>query len=258
MSRDLMAIELREQVLILTLSRGDVHNALDADTCEQLGRAIDRAEADAAVRAVIVTGAGDKAFSAGFDLQYAERHPEVYRDPLFGSQVVRRPLGTKPLIAAVNGLALGMGFELALACDLVIAARHATFALPEPSVGLTAIGGGVVRLARQIGVKRALGVALTSRRVSAEEAHQLGFVNEVTDEPVVEAALRWAAQIANGAPLATAATLQMAYRGSEIQPLAEALNPNSYPTAMQVLASEDAQEGRRAFLEKRRPSWQGR
>ena len=255
--RTTLSTACQDGVLTLTISRPEQRNALNDVACAELGQALDEAEADADVRVVIITGAGDKAFSAGFDLQYAEAHPEVYQDPLFGSQIVRRAPGSKPLIAAVNGIALGLGFELALACDLIIAVRHAKFGLPEPSVGLAAMGGGVARLSRQIGLKRALGVVLTARMVTADEGFQLGFVNEVTHAAVLETAMVWARLIVAGAPLSIAASLQMAYQGSDL-PLAEALDPRVYPAVVKVLDSEDAQEGRRAFLERRKPVWRGR
>lgn len=253
--REYIRAEVRDSVLILSLSRAALHNAMHPPACAELGGALDAAEADPAIRVVIITGECEKAFCAGFDLQYAEQHPEIYQNPMTASEILRRPIGSKPLIAAVNGLALGLGFELALACDLVIAARGAQFGLPEPLVGLAAIGGGVVRLSRQIGLKRALGIALTSRMVSADEGLQLGFVNEVTDVAVVDTALRWAAQIVRGAPLSITATKKMAYRGSEIDALSQALDPRSYPAAMSLLNSEDAREGRQAFVQKRKPAW---
>lgn len=256
--RDHLSADFSGGVLCLTLSRPELHNALHPPACAELGGTLDEAEADAEVRVVVITGAGSKAFSAGFDLQYAEQHPEIVREPLFASEIVRRAPASKPLIAAVNGLALGLGFELALACDLIVAAKHARFGLPEPTVGLAAMGGGVVRLSRQIGHKRALGIALTSRLVSADEGLQLGFVNEVCDAPVLDVARRWAALIVRGAPLSIAASLQMAYRGTEIEALSEALDPQSYPAAMAVLASDDAREGRQAFLQKRAPQWRHR
>ena len=255
--RQTLQIALEDQVLKLTIARPEQRNALNDVACAELGQALDDAEQDASVRVVIITGAGDKAFSAGFDLQYAEAHPEVYQDPLFGSQIVRRAPGSKPLIAAVNGIALGLGFELALACDLIVAVRHARFGLPEPSVGLAAMGGGVARLSRQIGLKRALGLVLTSRVVTADEGFALGFVNEVTHTAVMETAMLWARLIAKGAPLSIAASLQMAYQGADL-PLQQALDPRVYPAVMQLLDSEDAQEGRKAFLERRKPVWQGR
>jgi enoyl-CoA hydratase/carnithine racemase len=244
------------EALVLCIARPEVRNALHGPACAELGRLLDQAEADPAVRAVIVTGDGDKAFCAGFDLGWADQHPEVYADPLFGSELVRRPAHAKPLIAAVNGLALGLGFELALACDLIVAAPQARFGLPEPTVGLAAMGGGVVRLTRQLGLKRALGIALTGRMVSAEEGIRLGFVNEVAEGPVLEAAQRWAGDVARGAPLSVGATLEMAYRAEEL-PLEAALDPRRHPGVMRVLDSEDAAEGRKAFLERRQPVWRG-
>lgn len=257
-SREYIRTELRDAVVIVTIARPQLHNAMHPPACVALGDALDAAEADPSVRAIIITGEGEKAFSAGFDLHYAQQHPEVYQDPLMASEILRRPLGTKPLIAAVNGLALGLGFELALACDLVIAARTAKFGLPEPLVGLAAMGGGVVRLSRQIGLKRALGIALTSRMVSADEGLQLGFINEVTDAPVIDTALQWAALTTRAAPLSIAATKQMAYRGGELETLSVALDPHSYSAAMAVLDSADAQEGQQAFLQKRKPVWKNR
>jgi crotonobetainyl-CoA hydratase len=249
---------LDDQIATITIHRTEVRNALNPEACAKLGRALDECESLDEVRAVIVTGEGDRAFCAGFDLQYAELHPELYDDAMFGSDVVRRLDRSKPVIAAVNGVALGFGFELALACDLIIAAQSATFSLPEARVGLAAMGGGVVRLTRTIGLKRALGLILTGASVSAQEGWALGFVNEVVTEPVVVAARRWAKLIAACAPLSIAASKQMAYRNFDLPDLAAALDPHSYPAALQVLASEDAREGRRAFLQRRKPVWRNR
>jgi crotonobetainyl-CoA hydratase len=251
-------IESEGHVLTVTIDRPDVRNALDRDACAELGRVLDLADATDNVRVVVLTAVGERAFCAGLDLHYAERHPEIYDDPMFGSEIVRRSRGGKPLIAAVNGVALGLGFELALACDLIIATSHARFGLPEPAVGLAAMGGGVVRLTREIGLKRALGLVLTAQPVTADEGYRLGFVNEVTREPVIVAARRWAEAIAALAPLSLAASKEMAYRNTELGDLSAALDPRNYPKVMQLLDSEDAQEGRRAFLLKRPPAWQGR
>jgi crotonobetainyl-CoA hydratase len=120
------------------------------------------------------------------------------------------------------------------------------------------MGGGVVRLTREIGLKRALGLVLTAQPVTADEGYRLGFVNEVTREPVIVAARRWAEAIAALAPLSLAASKEMAYRNTELGDLSAALDPRNYPKVMQLLDSEDAQEGRRAFLLKRPPAWQGR
>lgn len=251
-------VALAEHVLTVTMNRPAVLNALHPEACAEFGRVLDLCEGTDEVRVVVVTGAGERAFCAGFDLQYAEAHPESYGDLTFGSELVRRVDRSKPVIAAVNGLALGFGFELALACDLIIAAQHAKFGLPEPSVGLAAMAGGVVRLTREIGLKRALGVILTAKTISAEQGFALGFVNEVATEPVVVAARRWADAIASLAPLSIAASREMAYRNFDLPDLATALDPRSYPAALRVLTSEDAQEGRRAFLQKRKPVWKSR
>lgn len=250
-------VSLEAQILTVTINRPQARNALHPPACAELARVLDFGEAAPTVRALIVTGAGEEAFCGGFDLKYAEGHPEVCDDPLFGSELVRRTDRRKPLIAAVNGLALGFGFELALACDLIIAAEQAQFGLPEVRVGLAAMAGGVVRLTREIGMKRALGMILTARRASAREGLMLGFVNEVCPDSALAAAVRWGAEILKGAPLAIAASKEIAYRQAELPDLAAALDPRSYAGALQVLNSEDAREGRRAFLEKRLPGWRG-
>lgn len=247
-----------EGIVTLTIDRPDVLNAFHPPACAELGRALDSFENDPLLRVAIITGAGERAFSAGFDLHHAERQPELYDDPSFGSEIVRRTRRGKPLIAAVNGVALGFGFELALACDLIVASANARFGLPEVKVGLVAIAGGVARLTRELGPKRALGLALTGDIVPAAEAHRLGFVNEVTDGAALDAALVWARKLAANAPLSLAATQQIAYQSQDMPDLDAALDPLRYPAVRAVLASEDAHEGRVAFLEKRTPRWKGR
>lgn len=244
-------------IAVLTIDRPQVLNAFDPFTCAELGAALDRVEADDTLRVAIITGNGERAFSAGFDLQYAEQHPECYCDLDFGSELVRRER-RKPLIAAVNGVAFGFGFELALACDLIVASGNARFALPEVKVGLAAMAGGVVRLAREVGLKRALGLALSGESVCAAEALQLGFINEVTTGDVMERAREWASKLARLAPLSLIATKQMAYRSLDLPDLATALDPRQYPAVLQAATSEDAQEGRRAFLARREPHWKSR
>lgn len=245
-------------IAIFTINRPEVLNALHPQACAELGQALDLFEADPTLRVAIITGAGDRAFSAGFDLQYAERHPEVYEDPTFGSELVRRAPHGKPVIAAVNGVALGFGFELALSCDLIVASANARFGLPEVKVGLVAMAGGVARLTRELGPRRALGLALTGDMLNAEEAMRLGFVNQVSTGEALDTAMQWAARIASNAPLSLAATLEIAYRSANLPNFAAALDPSQYPAVAAVLASNDAHEGRRAFLEKRPPRWQGR
>ena len=173
-------------VTIVTLSRPEVYNALHTDAHFELNRVFDDFCADPAQWVAIVTGAGDKAFCAGNDLKWQAAGGKRGWDKGGFAGLTSRFDCDKPIIAAVNGVAMGGGFEIALACDLIIAADNATFALPEPRVGLAALAGGLQRLPRQIGLKRAMGMILTARHVSAREGHELGFVNEV-----VPKARRW-------------------------------------------------------------------
>jgi crotonobetainyl-CoA hydratase len=224
-----------------------------------LGKILDAYDLEDDARTAVITGSGDRAFCGGFDLDYAASHPEIYEQPMSFSEIIRREPSPKPVIAAVNGDAFGLGFELALACDLIVASKNARFGLPEPKVGLAAIGGGVVRLTRQIGLKRALGMLLTAKAVSAEDGYQLGFVNEVVGtESALDAALRWSQLIGRCSPLAIRATKQMAYENFEKPNLRSALDPREYPAVQTMLASVDAREGARAFAEKRPPCWLGR
>ena len=162
------------------------------------------------------------------------------------------------MIAAVNGWAMGGGFETALACDIIIAAENALFALPEPRVGLIAGGGGVHRLPRQIPRKKAMGMILTGRRVSAREGFELGFVTEVVPQgQALDAAKRWAAQILECSPKAVRASKQAVYRGLD-EPSLERAMRTVYPAQQENLESQDYIEGPKAFAEKRRPDWQNK
>ena len=253
-------IETRTQngVAVFVINRPEVLNAFHRAACAELGRAIDRFENDPTLRVAVITGARERAFSAGFDLHYAEGHPEAYEDMAFGSELARRLDRKKPLLAAVKGAALGFGFDLALPCDLIVPAPQAKFGLPEVKVGLAAMAGGVVRLTRELGPKRALGLALSGDIITAQEGYRLGFVNEISDGEVLPHALRLAEKLAGNAPLSLVATRQMAYRSLDLPDLATALDPRSYPAVLEAAASQDAQEGRRAFLEKRKPKFTGR
>ncbi|KAJ8136235.1 hypothetical protein OY671_010552, partial [Metschnikowia pulcherrima] len=166
----------------------------------------------------------------------------------------------KPIIAAVNGSASGGGFESASACDIIIAVESAGFGSPEPSVGAVASGGGVHRLARQIGSKQAMGMILASRRVDAREGERSGFVTEVVPDGDSDAAVeRWTAAISKGAPLSVRASKQAVMRGSDEPDSASAsANQARYPAFGTWFNSADAAEGPRAFAEKRAPEWQGR
>src|SRR5882762_6514617 len=183
-------------ITIVTLSRPEVYNALHIDAHFELNRVFDDFAADPEQWVAIVTGAGDKAFCAGNDLKWQAAGGKRGWDKGGFAGLTARFDCDKPIIAAVNGVAMGGGFEIALACDLIIAAESAVFALPEPRVGLAALAGGLHRLPREIGAKQALGMILTGRRVSAVEGKALGFVNEVVPAAeLMAAAKRWAAQI---------------------------------------------------------------
>ena len=244
-------------LLIITINRPEVMNSLHPPGNRALSAAFDEFHNDPALWVAIVTGAGERAFSAGNDLKYQASGGDMSGQPKsgFGGLTSRFDL-VKPVIAAVNGVAMGGGFEIALACDLIVAAENAVFALPEPRVGLAALAGGVHRLPRQIGLKNAMGMMLSGRRVSAAEGQQLGFVNEVV--PVGQAvagAKRWAAQILECAPLSVRASKEAAMRGLGLQ-LEEAMAVR-YDGIAAMVKSQDFIEGPLAFSQKRPPKWQG-
>jgi len=243
---------------IVTLARPEVLNALHAPANFELSGVFDDFSADPAQAVAIITGAGARAFCAGNDLKHQAAGGDMTRAPGgFGGLTVRHTLD-KPVIAAVNGIAMGGGFELALACDLIIASSDAFFALPEPRVGMAALGGGIQRLARQIGMKQAAGLLLTGRRVDARDGERLGFVNEVAAPgTVLAAARRWAGLMLECSPAAVRATKQAVRLGLEERDLGKAIEAQrSYPAVRAMLESEDYVEGPLAFAQKRKPAWQ--
>jgi enoyl-CoA hydratase/carnithine racemase len=262
MSYEFIRVERRGQVTTITLNRPEVLNALHRPMHAELQSAFDAFSAADDQLICVITGAGDRAFCAGSDLKaaaVAETLGEGYPKDGYAGLIQRFDLD-KPVIAAVNGLALGGGFEIALACDLILASEHACFALPEPLVGAVALGGGLHRLARQIGLKPALGMILTGRQVGADEGARLGFVNEVVPRGELSAAVeRWCAQILKCAPLAVRASKQTVMRGLDEASLKVALrNQGRYPGYARWKTAEDTREGPRAFAEKRSPVWRGR
>jgi len=253
-----LSVTQAASVTTLVLNRPEVMNALHTPMHEELEQALDAFAADPTQRVCVLTGAGERAFCAGSDLKIAAAQDSLGSYPKSGyAGIVERFDLDKPLIAAVNGIAMGGGFEIALACDLIIAADTARFGLPEPRVGAVALGGGVHRLARQIGLKQAMGMVLSARAVSADEGLRLGFVNEVV--PAAElagATQRWIDQILAGSPIAIEASKQTLHRGLDEASLADAIrNQARYPKFEAWLNSEDKREGSRAFAEKRAPRW---
>jgi crotonobetainyl-CoA hydratase len=252
-------IEREGAILWITINRPDVLNALDPLTHRALAEAFDLFAADADLRVAVLTGAGDRAFCVGSDLKAraaanADDHP-----PTGFAGLTHRFDLTKPIISAVNGLALGGGVEIVAASDLAVAADHAEFALPEPRVGLAALGGGgLQRLARTLPLKYAMDLVLTGRRIGSEEAKRIGLVNEVVPRAELKLRARQLAEaIIEGAPLAVEASKQVMLRSLDIVDLETAIRTR-YAAAERMLASEDAREGQRAFVEKRKPHWQGR
>lgn len=251
--------EIDRGILTVTINRPEALNAFDKEVHETLDALWDRFDADPALRVAIVTGAGDKAFSAGSDLKYyASGAPIILPDNGYGGLSHRRL--RKPVIAAVNGLALGGGFEFALCCDLIIASENASFGLPEVRVGAAALGGGIPRLCRKIPYAVAMGMLLSARRVSAADALRIGLVNEVVPrDRLVEAAKAWAADILLGAPLAIEVSKQVAedtlFGDMGFDDL---VGDSRDARSRSILDSADCAEGMAAFVEKRKPVWQGR
>jgi enoyl-CoA hydratase/carnithine racemase len=252
-------VERKGPITIVTLSRPEVYNALHIDAHFELNKVFDDFSADPAQWVAIVTGAGDKAFCAGNDLKWQAAGGKRGWDKGGFAGLTTRFDCDKPIIAAVNGVAMGGGFEIALACDLIIASENATFALPEPRVGLAALAGGLHRLPRQIGLKRAMGMILTARHVPAREGLELGFVNEVVPEgQALAAALRWAETICKNSPMSIRASKQTIQKGLGVSLEQAMVEQREYPAVKAMAESQDYIEGPKAFAEKRPPKWLGR
>lgn len=245
-------------VLTVTLNRPERMNALHSPAHFELDTIFNEFESDPGLWVGILTGAGDRAFSAGNDLRWqAEGGSRDKPKSGFGG-ITERFDRTKPMIAAVNGVAMGGGFELALACDVIIAAENARFALPEPKVGLAALAGGLHRLPRAIPVKRAMGMILTARHVPAAEGYELGFVTQLVPEgEALTAAKAFAAQIIECSPVSIRTSLDVVRRGLEYADVRDAMLMH-YDSVATLRNSEDMVEGPLAFSEKRKPNWKGR
>jgi crotonobetainyl-CoA hydratase len=250
------------QVLVITIDRPPA-NAIDTSTSHALYAAFDQLRRDPILRVGILTGAGERFFSAGWDLKAAAQGESIEADHGpggFAGLTEFFDIG-KPVIAAVNGLAFGGGFELVLAADLVVAAEHADFALTEVTLGLVADAGGLLRLPARVPRAIALEYLLTGRRFAAAEAARWGLVNRVVPGAQVMAAAReLASAICAAAPLAVAAVLEIAREteGTDVRAGYRILAGNGLPAYRAMLDSDDAREGARAFAERRKPVWRGR
>ena len=256
-----VTVEVSDFIATVTLNRPEAMNAIDPETAAQLHEAWHQISVRKDVRVGILTGAGDRAFCTGADLKKTMPPAESFAELHFGPRGGTPPVSTlqtpKPMIAAINGFALGGGLELAMLCDIRIAASTAMFGLPEVCIGSIPGGGGTQRIVRAIGPSDAMLMLLTGERIDAQEALRVGLVSRVVaPQQLADAARAIAQRIAANAPLAVVAAKRLAQSGREL-PLAAALELEQQSFG-NLRDSEDRIEGRRAFAEKRKPSFQGR
>ena len=245
----------RYGVQVITINRPQARNAIDHQTAEGIAAALDELDREGALKVGVITGA-EGTFSAGMDLKAFTRGERPHVEGRGSGGIVQRP-PDKPLIAAVEGYAVALGFEIVLACDLIVAARDARFGLPEVKRSLVAVAGGLIRLPRRIPYHLAMELALTGDFIDAERADQLGLVNRLAEPgQALHEALELAAKLIRNGPLALDASKRIVAQ-SQDWTLEQAWQRQA-EIAGPVFGSEDAQEGARAFAEKREPVWKGR
>lgn len=251
------SVESKDSILFITINRPELRNALHPPASKELAEIFKAFQADKLHRVAIITGEGNEAFCSGNDVKFSSTAS------LAEMTLPREGFGgltaffdrTKPVIAAVNGMAMGGGFEIALAADIIIASNNAFFALPEPKIGLAAIGGGIHRLSRQIPYKKAVEMLLTGRKVGAEEGEKLGFVNTVVDlNELMSKSIEMANRIIACSPVSIDVTMTALYQGQKCQTLLETMK-SDYGLVKRIYTSPDFKEGISAFAEKRKPIW---
>ncbi len=251
-------VERRDHILTITLNRPEVLNAMNPEAHFELDEVFDLYASDPEMRVAIITGAGDRAFCVGTDLKELSRTNNHRKPPGGFCGITTRFDLYKPVIAAVNGLCLGGGAEIVAACDLAIASDNAEFGLVEPRVGLAALGGGALqRLAREMPMKDAMMMILTGKRISAQEALRISFINQVVPQSdLMSSARELAMEILKCAPLAVQASKQVMRQSLSTPDLKKTMKTR-YELAEVMLKSQDAIEGPLAFAEKRTPKWTG-
>jgi len=254
---EFLSVEREGPIFRIAINRPEVMNALHREAHFEMHRAFDEFANDPELWVAILTGSGNRAFCAGYDLKsLAGGGKEEWGSSGFGG-ITRRYDLNKPVIAAINGVALGGGFEMALACDIVIAAQEASFALPEPRVGLAAVSGGLHRLPRQIGLKQAMGMILTGRRASASECFAMGLINEIVPaSELMTASMRWAQEICKCSPMSIRAAKEAVGLGLKLSVDQAIAQQTDFAAMKDMYQSKDFIEGPRAFAEKRPPRWQ--
>ena len=258
MSYDFCLVEKKDHIVQITINRPEVYNALHPPANDELDKIFNDYANDKDSWVAILTGAGDKAFCSGNDLKYQASGKKMWIPDTGMAGITGRYDLDKPIIAAVNGLALGGGMEIAMACDIIVASEHAKFGLPEGKVGMFPGGGGIQMLRQQVGRKVAADILYTARQLSAQEAKGLGIVNRVVQsDKLLGEAYAIASQICECSPSAIRTTKRILNRLDVDAGYAEGMKYN-IPEMVQLTQTEDFQEGLSAFSQKRKPEWKNR
>lgn len=250
---------LENGVLVVTINRPERRNAIDPETANLMESILNDAEKDPAVGAILITGSGEKSFCAGEDLKaLAENDGVCMTETEHGFAGITERLCAKPIVCACNGTAAGGGLEIALACDVIVAADHARFGLTEVKVGLMATSGGLVRLPKTIPIKIASEMCLTGTLISAQRAAEIGLINyALPKEQVMDKAMELATTMAANAPIPLRLTKQLLHMAPHTS-FEDGMRVSRYMAWKYVEGTEDAKEGAAAFAEKRKPNWKNR